>query len=219
LDYVGEGLVAEPEDLKDATGKVKDKHPFAQRGYTHHPASGSLGGIIAEDIRHDASLHLAALRLLTAGEDEQKTLALQRYVLGLALTAFTCSPTGYLRQGCNLVLDPDRRREFSEVYGDGRRVTATVNHDEALEYAKAVALAFDVGSDRQVQFDKEKAKTDISEDGRVIVERHALALLPFNSISRYGFPRTPRWKPAGVAPLASACLSGVGSGVCKKKGI
>jgi CRISPR-associated protein Csb1 len=158
LDYVGEGLVAEPEDLKDATGKVKDKHPFAQRGYTHHPASGSLGGIIAEDIRHDASLHLAALRLLTAGEDEQKTLALQRYVLGLALTAFTCSPTGYLRQGCNLVLDPDRRREFSEVYGDGRRVTATVNHDEALEYAKAVALAFDVGSDRQVQFDKEKPR-------------------------------------------------------------
>jgi CRISPR-associated protein Csb1 len=33
LDYVGEELLTEPGDLRDATGKVKAKHPFAQRGY------------------------------------------------------------------------------------------------------------------------------------------------------------------------------------------
>lgn len=167
LDYVSENLLPEPEDLRDATGNVKVKHPFAQRGYTHHPASGSHGGIIAETIRRDASLHVAALRLLTAGEDKQKALPLLRYILGLALTAFTYPPSGYLRQGCNLVVDPDRPREFSEVYGDGRRVSATVTSEEALNYAKAAASKFGIGSDREVQFDKERAKADISgESGK-----------------------------------------------------
>lgn len=155
-EYVAESL------LDDPAGDETMKGAYSERGFLHALSSWKHGGVIATGgIRRDASLHLAALRLLTASEDEQKTLALRRYVLGLALTAFTCSPTGYLRQGCNLVLDPDRPREFSEVYGDGRRITATVNHDEALEYAKAAALAFGVGNNRPVQFDKELAKADV----------------------------------------------------------
>jgi CRISPR-associated protein Csb1 len=166
VDYVSEDLLAEPGDLRDSTGNVKVKHPFAQRGYTHHPASGTHGGIIAESIRRDASLHLGALRLLAAGDDQQKTRALRRYVLGLALAAFTYSPSGYLRQGCNLVLDQDRPREFSEVYGDGRRIPAAVTQEEALNYAKAAASKFGIGIDREVPFDKEKARADISGESR-----------------------------------------------------
>ena len=154
-EYVADGLLDEPEDKK-----AKDS--YAERGFVHVPASGSHGGVIATGgIRRDATLHLAALRLLKAG-DETRTLALRRYILGLAMTAFTYSPAGYLRQGCNLVLDPEKPRDFREVFGDGRRVEATLTHSSAFEYAKATAEAFGVGPDREVEFDKELAKKDLA---------------------------------------------------------
>jgi len=159
VDYVVEGLL--PEAATDSEKKGYSKH-----GYLNALASKTAGGVIASGgIRRDAALHLAALRLLSAGENEAKTLTLRRYVLGLALTAFTYSPAGYLRQGCNLVADPDKSREFCEVYSDGRRVAATVRHEDALEYARASAKDFGVGKNRCVEFDKERAKKDISGEG------------------------------------------------------
>jgi CRISPR-associated protein Csb1 len=177
--YVDDGLLEEPGDLRTAEGKVKTKHAFAQRGFVHVPASGSHGGVIASGgIRRDATLHLSALRLLDARDKDkgkrEETLALRRYILGLALTAFTYSPSGYLRQGCNLVLDPEKKRELKAVYGDGRRedvvvptaTKAAVTHELALDFAKAAAKAFGVGKDREVPFDKELAKKDISGDAK-----------------------------------------------------
>lgn len=166
-EYVAQSLLAEPVDKK-----AKDAH--AERGFVHVPASASHGGVIATGgIRRDASLHLAALRLLAVGEDQKKTLALHRYIFGLAITAFTHSSSGYLRQGCNLVLDPDKPRDFKTVYGDGRREDVKVTHEEALAYAKEAAKAFGIdperkigqeGPDRAVSFDKDLAKKDVSGD-------------------------------------------------------
>jgi CRISPR-associated protein Csb1 len=154
-EYVAEGLLDDPADKKT-------RDAYAERGFVHVPASGNPGGVIATGgIRRDASLHLAALRLLYASS-EARTLALRRYILGLALTAFTYPPAGYLRQGCNLVLEPDKPREFNEVYGDGRRVVASVTHPEALEYARAVVNDFGVGANRAVDFDTARAKRDVS---------------------------------------------------------
>jgi len=155
LDYVREGLLPEPSE--------SEKKQYSRHGYLNALASKTPGGVIATSgIRRDASLHLAALRLLAAGKDEAKTLKLRRYIFGLALTAFTYSPSGYLRQGCNLVLDPGKPRDFVEVYGDGRRLPASVTHAEALEYARASAGDFGVGENRSVEFDKERAKKDVS---------------------------------------------------------
>jgi CRISPR-associated protein Csb1 len=157
-EYVESGLLDEPADKKT-------KDAYAERGFVHVPASGSHGGVLAAgDIRRDASLHLAALRLLAAGEDEAQTLVLRRYILGLAIAAFTYSPSGYLRQGCNLVLDPDRPREFVLVFSEGRRESATLTHEQALAYAKGTAEAFGIGPDREVMFDKDSAKKDVSGD-------------------------------------------------------
>jgi CRISPR-associated protein Csb1 len=86
-------------------------------------------------------------------------------ILGLAITAFTYSGSGYLRQGCNLVLDADRGREFKAVYGEGRRVDLVLSHGEALAYAKAAAGEFGVGQSREVQFDRDRAKADLGGDG------------------------------------------------------
>jgi CRISPR-associated protein Csb1 len=168
-EYVTEGLLAEPADKQT-------KDAYAVRGFIHVPASSSHGGVIADGgIRRDASLHLAALRLLTAGKDEQTTLALRRYILGLALTAFTYPASGYLRQGCNLVLDPDKAPEFKEVYGNGERKEATLKHSEVLAYAKAAAkdfaldpereIDYRVPPDQEVEFDKDLAKADVADDG------------------------------------------------------
>jgi CRISPR-associated protein Csb1 len=154
-EYVNGGLLDEPADKKT-------KDAYAARGFVHVPATGSHGGVIATGgIQRDAVLHLAAMRLLAA-EDEARTTILRRYILGLAVTAFTYSPCGYLRQGCNLVLDPNKKADFFEVYGDGRRKDAKVRHDDALAYAKAAAEAFGVIPSREVMFDKELAKKDVT---------------------------------------------------------
>ena len=166
IDYVKEGLLAEP--LSDAEKKL-----LSTRGYLNALASATHGGVIATGgIRRDASFHLAALRLLTASSAE-KTLALRRYVLGLSLTALTAPPAGYLRQGCNLVLDPDQPTEFKVVFNNGRREDAAITHEDALLYAKAAAkeygidterqIDFKSGPDKEVLFDKELAKKDVND--------------------------------------------------------
>lgn len=158
-DYVGSALLDEPADktTKDA---------YAQRGFVHVPATGKPGGIIAKGgIRRDATLALAALKLINAGADAVATLKLRRYILGLALTAFTHLSAGYLRQGTILVLDPDKKNEFVEVYPNGKREPATLTHEIALGYAKATAKAFGVGGNRTEKFDLERAKKDIKGDG------------------------------------------------------
>ena len=160
-EFVNDKLLDEPVDkaTRDA---------YAERGFIHVPASGSHGGVIATGgVRRDATLGLAALRLLFVGADQANTLALRRYILGLALTAFTYNPSGYLRQGCQLVLDPGRakERELVEVFADGERKPAKVTHDAALKYATEAAKAFGVGESRTVAFDKERAKKDVKAEG------------------------------------------------------
>jgi CRISPR-associated protein Csb1 len=159
VEYVAASLLDEPTDkaTRDA---------YAERGFVHVPASGSHGGVIADGgIRRDSTLGLAALRLLRAGKDEARTLALRRYILGLALTAFTHNPSGYLRQGCLLVLDPDKGREFVEVAPDGTRTPVGTTHEQALGYAKAAAEAFGVGESRTVGFERERAQRDVKGEG------------------------------------------------------
>jgi CRISPR-associated protein Csb1 len=158
-EYVADKLLEEPADkaTRDA---------YAERGFIHVPATGSHGGVLAHGVvRRDATLGLAALRLLHSGGDVEKTLTLRRYILGLALTAFTRNPTGYLRQGCLLVLDPEKPREFVEVLTTGERKPASVTHAQALSYAREVATAFGVGESRTVKFDGERAKKDVKGEG------------------------------------------------------
>ncbi len=160
-EYVTAQLLDEPADkaTKDA---------YAERGFVHVPATGSHGGVIADGgIRRDATLGLAALRLLQADGNAEHTLALRRYILGLSLVAFTANSAGYLRQGCMLVLNPDKasENEFVEVYPNGTRAPCSVSHDAAVAYATAVAEAFGVGENRIVDFDKDRAKRDITGDG------------------------------------------------------
>ena len=159
-EFVPEGLLAEPND-------EKTKKAYAERGFVHVPASGSHGGVIAEKVRRDATLSLAALRLLAAREangtlSTDRTQDLRRYILGLALVALTAPQSAYLRQGCNLVPDVDTPREFTLVHGDGKREKFDLSHPNAIAFAKAAAEKFKVGAGGTFDFNKDAARQDAS---------------------------------------------------------
>lgn len=153
-EYVDEGLIAEPS-------KPADQKKLSERGFLHVPATASHGGVIAHrGVRRDATLALAAVRLLKAS-DSKRTQQLQRYILGLALVAFTAPSPAYIRQGCILVMNPDKPRVFDLVNSDGTREALTLTHQEAIDFAAAAAKAFGVGESRTVPFDKKLAKADL----------------------------------------------------------
>ena len=160
VDYSELDAFSDKEKQKAEGNK---KSPLAQRGFVHNPASGSHGGVIATGgIRRDATLSLAALHQIRVGRDSDRTLAVRRYIFGLALVAFTAEIPLYLRQGCNLVRDPERPPEFVKVHRNGQREPVEISHAEALQYAGATAEDFGVGENRMsVEFDKKKAKEDV----------------------------------------------------------
>lgn len=160
VDCSAEGLLS-AEDCERAS---KDsKNPLSQTGLVNALANETHGGVIADGgIRRDAVLALSALKLLRADTPENTT-KLRRYILGLALVAFTKLPLEYYRQGTILVLDPEKKREFKSVKADGSRADAAITHEAALAFAKAAAAEFGVGESKTVPFDVAKAKAAIDE--------------------------------------------------------
>lgn len=170
-DYIGLGLI-------DDTTDKKMKDAYAERGFIHVPATGSHGGVIAKGgIRRDVTFSLAALRLLSAGDDAAQTLTLRRYILGLSLIVLTAPAQTYLRQGCNLVPDIDHPRTITLVHADGQRDELKMTHDQAVAFAKAAAKAFVIGESESVMFAPDLAKKDIAgeEDVKSTRKRSAKA--------------------------------------------
>lgn len=160
VDYAALEVFSE-EDKAKAEGDTKS--PLAKRGFVHVPASGSHGGVIADGgVLRTATLGLAALRLLHAGKDEKATLALRRYILGLSLVAFTYSPSGYLRQGCLLVVNGEQPGEFVEVHPNGDRKPCGITREHALKFATEAAKAFGVEEGKTVPFEVARAKADVA---------------------------------------------------------
>jgi CRISPR-associated protein Csb1 len=168
VDYVEEGLLDDTEEKGSLDARSK-------WGYRHVPASATHGGVIAKgDIRRDVTLQVAALRLLR-GESGDDTKTLRAYLMGLALVAFTRPAVGYLRQGCNLVLDAERKPEVKVVFPDGRRESTGLTHDAALTFAKKAAAAFGVGESKTVRFDTSLAREETAGDGKRRAPRKAKA--------------------------------------------
>lgn len=158
LDYVGQGLLEDPTDKATKQG-------YAERGFVHVPATATHGGVIASGgVRREATLSLAALRMLKSAKGPERTLALQRYVLGLALVAITADVSTYLRQGCNLVRRDESARTLTKVYANGKREPFALDHATAVAFARAAAKEFGVEKNREVPFDKARAVLDLAGD-------------------------------------------------------
>lgn len=166
VEYVEEGLLDETQD-KDAL------KAYSERGFRHVPASATHGGVIAKgDIRREVTLQIAALRLLR-GTNDDETMILRAYLLGLALVALTKPAVGFLRQGCNLVLDGDRSPESNVVFPDGRRAASGLTHEAALMFAQKAAAAFGVGENKTVRFDTTIAKDETTGGGKKTAPKKA----------------------------------------------
>jgi CRISPR-associated protein Csb1 len=135
-------------------------------GFANALASKAPGGVqLRPDgaIRRDATISLAALRRLAVLEADgslsaDRTKALRRYILGLSLVALTAPQECFLRQGCNLVPDIDKPREFKVVNLDGTRDDFTLTHDEAIEYARAAMKKFGIDPGKEQPFDADIAE-------------------------------------------------------------
>ena len=158
VDYAELDVFTEAEKEKQEGNATSQ---LAKRGFVHVPATGTHGGVIAKgDIERQVTVNLVALRRLEGKDGE----ALRRYVLGLSLVAATAPLDPFLRQGCLLVPDPDKKAEWSLVERSGKRTAAPLNAQTALNYAKTAAEAFGVGPSRQLSFDKTLAQEDAKKD-------------------------------------------------------
>jgi CRISPR-associated protein Csb1 len=154
VDYVQEGILDIPKNQETQASEL---------GLRHAPAPWTHGGVqVKRQIRRDACLNLAALRMLRAGKDADP-LPLRRYILGLSLVALTAPQETFLREGCQLVPDPETPADWKLVHHDGRSEAASIDHTAARAYAEQAAEAFGVGESRQAVFDPKAASDALSK--------------------------------------------------------
>ena len=127
----------------------------SERGFGYAPAAGKPGGVRAEKIRRELCLHIPLLH--TLGDQN-----LQRYLLGLALTAATYPVPGYLRQGCNLIPETGSTFTWQLATYDGRPAQEVeITHEAALAYATEAAAEFGIREPAEYVFDKKTAEKEL----------------------------------------------------------
>jgi CRISPR-associated protein Csb1 len=131
---------------------------LSELGFLHAPATHQLGGILVKgEIQRKSVLNLTTLR--DVGGDDR----LHRYLLGLALVAFTHARPYNLRQGCLLVRDPEKQPVMKLVNYDGTETELAIEPSAVLSYAQHAAKEFGVAKSRTVEFDADAANTAIKE--------------------------------------------------------
>lgn len=145
-------------EKEEAQAIDSDQKYLSKEGLSDAPAGRGPGGVIVGgSIIREAVLNLIPLRSLSGG-DAEGTLRLQRYILGLALVAFTAPAEYFLRQGCLLTADPESPAGIDSVSRNGSRKPVEFEDSEVLAYAQLAAAEFGVGESFSVDFLPEQAK-------------------------------------------------------------
>ena len=145
------------------------KDAYAERGFIHVPASGSHGGVIATGgIRRDATLSLAALRLLAVGEANGTR---RRRTCGGTSSAWRWSRSRTTRPAtCGRVATSSSiRTSPASSSRCTRRQTqaAKLTHDDALNTPRRPPRRSVSARAKTVRFDPERAKKDVKGEGDV----------------------------------------------------
>lgn len=157
VDYASLDVFTEDEKARE---EGNTKSPLAQAGFVHVPAVATHGGIVVRGgIYRDVTINLVALRQIDGVDGP----ALREYILGLALVAAAEPSDGYLRQGCLLTPDPGQPGAWHVVERNGSREPVDLNAEGALRLAQTAASRFGVGEGGVFPFQKERAKTSVSE--------------------------------------------------------
>ncbi|MDY6903417.1 MAG: type I-U CRISPR-associated RAMP protein Csb1/Cas7u [Thermodesulfobacteriota bacterium] len=139
----------------------KERKKFADEGMGHVPSTGEVGGVVLDHdskIIRESVLSLSALRTLRSVNDEE-TMKLRRYILGLSLIALTAPQNPLLRMGCELTGDSDNPASWELVKVDGNREALHLSHDEAISFTRQAVATFDVNTEvKTFTFDAKKAK-------------------------------------------------------------
>jgi CRISPR-associated protein Csb1 len=155
IKYEQEGLI--PAGL---TGKPAD------HGLADVPSTHKIGGVqIDGDIRRNFSLNLSTLRALK-GANAEETRKLQRYILGLALLAFTATPESNLRQGCQLL--PKSKPTWKQFLATGDESDWIPDGLNIAGFAAAAADDFRVEQpqNQPLGFDAKRLKASIDADAK-----------------------------------------------------
>lgn len=140
-------------------------------GLQDAPAAGTHGGVrVFGTITRRTQINLVGLRALAATDEqdeinEDETMKLRRYLLGLVLVAARCQTSYNLREGCLLT----RVSEKAEaVYSDGTRTDFKWDVKVVWEYAQAAAQDFDATlqsrQPREVQFEVPKVRAKVESE-------------------------------------------------------
>lgn len=155
IKYEQEGLI--PAGLKGQP---------ADHGLADVPSTHKIGGVqIYGDIRRDFSFNLSTLRALK-GTTPEETVKLQRYVLSLALLAFTATPEPTLRQGCQLL--PKGKPTWKQFFANGDESDWTPDNLNIKGFAAAASTQFGVEQpqNQPLVFDKSLLKASIEADSK-----------------------------------------------------
>jgi CRISPR-associated protein Csb1 len=154
------------------SGKAGDgKDPLSKLGLRAAPAVNTHGGIrIYGQIIRRTQINLVSLRSLAVTEksksgefleiDNEATLKLRRYILGLALVAALSQPNYQLREGCLLVRTSQPKARL--VYTNPKSEDLDWNREQVFSYAQEAARDFVVESPSEpFDFDSRKARTEV----------------------------------------------------------
>ncbi len=138
------GLDDAPAVFRRLKGNASNEMPEYRNGYPN-PERRVLGGVLVTGpIERDVTVNLVALRKLE-GEDDDRTKAIRRYILSIALLAATADFDLYLREGCHL-----RYASEDQWYAVPRRgecvgvdLASKSARDILLKYAKAAVGPFE----------------------------------------------------------------------------
>ncbi len=155
INYEREGLL--PDGLAEKPSEV---------GLADVPSVHVIGGVqVNGEIVRDASLNLASLRCLR-GTTSEETPKLQRYILGLCLTAMAAEPDLNLRQGCLLTLNPEKPSSSQLVTRSGQRTNCKLDPANVLGFVQIAAKQFGVAQDYSapIIFDSKTLKDWLDAD-------------------------------------------------------
>ncbi|MGE0129721.1 MAG: type I-U CRISPR-associated RAMP protein Csb1/Cas7u [Blastocatellales bacterium] len=170
FDPTALGLAEELPDgeteVQETSGKAADgKDPLSKLGLRAAPAVNTHGGVrVYGQIVRRTQINLVRLRALGVIKDgkidEDETLKLRRYLLGLALVAARAQTSYDLREGCLLRCQSEQAQL---VYTNRASQPFAFDVRAAFGYAKKAAETFGVGDSQEVGFDAKAAKQGVEE--------------------------------------------------------
>jgi CRISPR-associated protein Csb1 len=152
----------------DADQVHDDKDPLSKEGMRSAPAVDTHGGIrVYGKIVRQTEVNLVALRSLSVADkgvvNEEETLKLRRYILGLSLIAAIAQPDYNLRAGCLLVGVPDAPAKAGVVTPDGNRMAFAWDAEMIIQYAQAAAAGFARDKGGEFAFKPESVKDALNK--------------------------------------------------------